>query len=102
MTKTINPLGKPRNWTFQHYLDPEYIVFYHRLIAEFGKYIQSLPKSLQDRILYIQSAEGSTGDGGPYKGNPLDAKYDISNEQWGDFRIKAWEAYKMAFTNERG
>ena len=102
MTKTINPLGKPRDWTFQHYLDPEYITFYHRLIAEFAKYIQSLPKNLQDRILYVQSCEGSTGDGGPYKGNPLDSKYDITNEQWGDYRIKAWEVYKKAFTNEKG
>jgi len=102
MTKTINPLGKPRDWTFQHYLDPEYIVFYHRLISEFGKYILSLPKNLQDRILFIQSGEGSTGDGGPYKGNPIDLKYDITNEQWGDFRIKAWEVYKKAFTNQKG
>ena len=102
MTKTINPLGKPRTGSFQHYLDPEYIVFYHRLINEFGKYIQSLPKNLQDRILFIQSAEGSTGDGGPYKGDPLDSRYDINIEQWGDFRIKAWDVYKKAFSNEKG
>ncbi len=102
MTKTINPLGKPRDWTFQHYLDPEYIVFYHRLITEFGKYIQSLPKNLQNRILYVQSGEGSTGDGWAYKGDPLDSKYNINMEQWGDFRIKAWDVYKKAFTNEKG
>lgn len=102
MTKTINPLGKPRDWTFQHYLDPEYIVFYHRLITEFGEYVLSLPKNLQDRVLYVQSGEGSTGDGGPYKGDPLDLKYNITKEQWGDFRIKAWDVYKKAFTNEKG
>jgi hypothetical protein len=102
MTKTINPLGKPRDWTFQHYLDPEYIVFYHRLIEEFGKYVLSLPKNLQDRILYIQSAEGSTGDGGPYKGDPLDSKYTISNAEWGDFRMQTWEVFKKSFTNTKG
>ncbi len=101
MTKTINPLGKPRDWTFQYYLDPEYIVFYHRLIAEFGKYILSLPQNLQERILYVQSGEGSTGDGWGYKGKPLDAQYDITDEQWGDFRIEAWKAYKKAFTNKK-
>ena len=100
--ETINPLGKARNWTYQHYLDEEYTVFFHRLITEFGKYVQSLPKNLQDRILYVQSCEGSTGDGGPYKGEPLDTQYKISNEQWGDYRIKAWEVYKNAFTNQKG
>ena len=102
MTKTINPLGKPRDWTFQHYLDPEYIVYFHRLISEFGKYVQTLPKDLQDRILYVQSCEGSTGDGGPYKGDPLDSKYKITNEQWGDFRMDTWGVFKKAFTNKSG
>ena len=102
MTKTISPFGTTRDWTFQHYLDPEYEEFYHRLIREFGKYVLSLPKNLQDRILFIQSCEGSTGDGWPYKGEPLDTKYDITMDQWGDFRIRAWEVYKKAFTNEKG
>jgi hypothetical protein len=102
MTKSIDPLGKPQNRTFQYYLDEKYTSYYHRLITEFGKYLQSLPENLQDRVLYIQSAEGSTGDGGPYKGNPLDSKYDITNEQWGDFRIKAWEVLKKSLTNAKG
>jgi len=102
MTKTINPFGRERKGTFQYYLDAKYTEFYHRMITEFGKYILSLPKNLQDRILYIQSAEGSTGDGWAYKGNPLDSQYDINMEQWGDFRIKAGEVYKKAFTNEKG
>ena len=102
MTKTIDPLGKTRTTKFQYYLDPEYIVFYNRLILEFGMYVQSLPQNLQNRILYIQSAEGSTGDGSPYKGEPLDPKYNISNEQWGDFRINAWGVFKQAFTNQNG
>ena len=102
MTKTTDPLGKARQWPFQYYLDEEYIFYYHRLMTEFGKYLLSLPKNLQDRVLYVQSAEGSTGDGGPYKGDPLDSKYDITDEQWGDFRIEAWEVLKKALSNEKG
>jgi len=102
MTKTIDPLGKPRDWTFQHYLDEDYIVYFHRMLSEFGKYLQTLPKKLQDRLLYVQSAEGSTGDGDPYKGDPLDPKYNISKQQWCDFRIKAWEVLKKALSNEKG
>ena len=102
MTKTVNPLGQPRNETFQYYLDEKYKMYYHRMLTELGKYVQSLPVNLRKRLLYIQSAEGSTGDGDPYKGNPLDLKYDITKEQWGDFRIKAWDVMKKSLTNAKG
>jgi hypothetical protein len=102
MTQTTDPFGKARQWPFQYYLDKQYILYYHRFLMEFGKYLQSLPKNLQDRVLYVQSAEGSTGDGGPYKGDPIDSKYNITKEQWGDFRINAWDVLKKGLTNEKG
>lgn len=102
MTPTINPLGKPRDWTFQYYLDEEYIQYYHRLLKEFGDYLMQLPDSLRERVLYIQSAEGSTGDGGPYKGDPLDAQYNITDEEWGEFRINAWTVLKDAVSDTNG
>lgn len=102
MTPTINPLGKPRDWTFQYYLDEDYIQYYHRLLSEFGAYLMQLPDSLRERVLYIQSAEGSTGDGGPYKGDPLDMKYNISDEEWGEFRIDAWKVLKDAVSDDNG
>lgn len=100
MTKTLNPLGEQRNQTFPYYLDEDYIKYYHRMLAAFGKYISQLPNDLQSRILYIQSAEGSTGDGEGYKGKPLDSKYIITTEQWGTFRIEAWEVLKNALKNQ--
>ena len=84
------------NWTFQYYLDVDYTRYYYRLIREFGKYVRNLPVDLQDRILYIQSAEGPTGDGYCYKGDPLDERYKISRDQWSQFHIKAWEVFKEA------
>ena len=102
MTPTIGPLGQARDWTFQYYLDEDYIRFYHRLMTRFGEFVKGLPKGQRDRILYIQSAEGSTGDGWGYKGKPLDLKYDISDKQWGEFRIQAWEILKLALTDEDG
>jgi len=102
MTKTIDPLGKPRNVTFQYYLDEDYIRYYHRMHSELGKYLQSLPENLRKRVLYIQSAEGSTGDGQPYKGNPLDSKYNITEDQWNGFRIEAWSVMKKALSNAKG
>lgn len=102
MTPTIGPLGQPRDWTFQHYLDEDYIRYYHRLLTKFGNFVKSLPQGQRDRILYIQSAEGSTGDGGGYKGDPLDSRYNINAEEWGVFRIKAWEVMKDALTDKNG
>ena len=100
MTKTFNPLGEQRNQTFPYYLDEDYIRYYHRMLTAFGQYVKQLPKELQSRILYIQSAEGSTGDGEGYKGKPLDPQFNITNEQWGDFRIKAWDVLKNALTDK--
>ena len=102
MTPTISPFRKPRNWTFQYYLDEDYKRYYYRLIREFGRYIRDLPAVLQERILYIQSAEGSTGDGYCYKGRPIDEQYNITREQWTQFRIRAWEVYKEALTDSNG
>jgi len=102
MTKTIDPLGNPRNVTFQYYLDEDYKMYYHRMLTELGSYLMQLPENLRKRVLYIQSAEGSTGDGQPYKGDPIDSKYNISEDQWNDFRIEAWSVMKKAFSNDKG
>ena len=101
MTQTISPQRKPRNWTFQYYLDEDYVRYFHRMIRAFGQYMQELPPVLQDRVLYIQSAEGSTGDGFCYKGDPLDPRYAISRDQWSQFRMTTWQVYKEAFTNQQ-
>ncbi|MBL7189778.1 MAG: hypothetical protein ISS70_25900 [Phycisphaerae bacterium] len=69
---------------------------------EFGKYVRNLPVDLQDRILYVQSAEGSTGDGYCYKGDPLNERYKISRDQWSQFRIKAWEVFEEALSDSSG
>ena len=81
---------------YPYYLHPEYKQRYHALIEAFGKYVMTLPPALRERILFVQCAEGSTGDGSPYKGNPLDKKYDISKETWNDFRREAWQNYRKA------
>jgi hypothetical protein len=63
------------------------------------KVCQKSPVDLQDRILYVQSAEGSTGDGYCYKGDPLNERYKISRDQWSRFRMKAWEVFEEALSD---
>ncbi len=95
---TINPLGQNTTRYFPYYFDDDYKFYFHRMIDSLGNYICNLPPHLKKRILFLQSAEGSTGDGQPYKGLPVNPIYNITNEQWSDFRIETWEKYKSAFS----
>ncbi|MCX7016856.1 MAG: DNRLRE domain-containing protein [Candidatus Sumerlaeota bacterium] len=67
---------------YPYYLDPEYKVFFKRMIQNLYTHLLSLPSSKRNKILFVQTAFGSTGDVGPYKGNPTDSQYRISNSQW--------------------
>ena len=98
MEKTINPFGKVRDWKFPYYLDEDYKTYFFRMIDNLGEYILSLPEDIQKRLVFIQSAEGSTGDGWPYKGKPLDLKYDIDRDEWTSFRFETWNRYTNAFS----
>lgn len=98
MEKTINPFGRVRDWKFPYYLDDDYKTYFFHMIENLGKYILSLPEEIQKRLIFIQSAEGSTGDGWPYKGKPLDLKYDITREEWTPFRFETWKRYTDAFS----
>jgi hypothetical protein len=102
MTETISPRRKQRNWTFQYYLDEDYIRYYHRILQKLGQYIRGLPAHLRELIVFIQSAEGSTGDGFCYKGEPLDSRYRISRNQWSEFRMAAWKVLTQALKDENG
>lgn len=95
---TINPLGDTLTRYFPYYLDPNYKFYFYRMLEELGKYVLNLPENLKDRVLFVQSAEGSTGDGQPYKGRPIDPKYNISSREWSDFRIETWKVLVDAFS----
>jgi len=98
--RAVNPLGKKmskENNLHPYYLHPEFKKRFFKLIDAFGNYINSLPGELRDRILFVQSAEGSTGDGQPYKGNPLNKKYEIPKDVWNEYRRETWMRYQKAF-----
>lgn len=96
--RNVNALGQKTDGQKQYpyYLHPEYKKRFMGLIDAFGKYVSALPPALSARIVFVQCAEGSTGDGQPYKGKPLDQKYAISEEVWNDFRLEAWKRYRDA------
>ena len=88
---TTDPLGNPVNRYFPYYFNPIYQEQFFELHRELANYLSSLPQNLRDRILFIQSAEGSTGDEGPYKGKPLNSQYRIGDTQWDNFRLQVWQ-----------
>jgi hypothetical protein len=96
--RNVNALGQKTDGQkeYPYYLHPEYKERFMGLIDAFGKYVSALPPALRARIVFVQCAEGSTGDGQPYKGKPLDQKYAISDEVWNDFRLEAWKRYRDA------
>ncbi len=83
-----DPLGNISTKYFPYYLHDNYKLYFYRLIEEFGKYVKGLPDHLRERILFVQSAEGSTGDGDCYKGEPINSDYDITKDEWSEFRIE--------------
>ena len=87
---------------FPYCLDPKYILYYHRLIQEFGRHIRTLPARLTDRLLFALVKTGSTQDESPYKGAPSEARYAISPEQWHEFRLAAFREYHAAFQEGPG
>ncbi|MEX2428815.1 MAG: hypothetical protein WD577_11265 [Bacteroidales bacterium] len=98
MEKTINPRGNVREWNFPYYLDEDYKKFFFRMIDHLGEYILDLPEDVRKRLVFVQSAEGSTGDGWPYKGKPLDLRYDINRDEWTSFRFATWKRYTDALS----
>lgn len=83
---------------YPYYFDKFYKEQLLEFVAEFGAYIKSLPPKLKDRIVFVFAAEGATADGAPYKGKLLPGynSYAITDDQWNDFRLEVWQAYKEA------
>ncbi|MFC1761091.1 hypothetical protein ACFL6U_03325, partial [Planctomycetota bacterium] len=98
--RAVDPLGKEMSKEdnlHPYYVHPEYKQSFFALIDAFGNYVNGLPRELRELVVFVQSAEGSTGDGQPYKGDPLDAQYTIAKADWNAFRRETWMRYQKAF-----
>ncbi|MEP7317969.1 MAG: hypothetical protein ABI921_04495, partial [Panacibacter sp.] len=76
--------------TFPFYFDKTYKERYFNMMKAVADHIEKYDPETRKKILFWMSAEGSTGDITPYKGYPLDSKYNISEQQWFDFKKEAW------------
>jgi hypothetical protein len=48
---------------------------------------------VRNRIICLQTAEGTTGDETAYKGTPLNPEYIIGEEEWNAFKFKTWHLF---------
>jgi uncharacterized protein YjdB len=81
-------------------VEDSYQYYYFRLLNAIAEHILSLPENLRERVVFIQCAEGSTGDGYCYKGDVKSGyeQYEISREDWNVFRLDAWKEFKAAYS----
>lgn len=93
-TPTINPRGQPHGWTYPFYLDEDYIRYYHRMIRAVAERIDMLPPKTRKALISLQTAEGTTGDEGGYKGEPLDPRYALPNDKWVALKFETWQLFK--------
>lgn len=77
---------------YPYYLNKYYTDRYLNMLKNVALHIESLPTAARKKIVFWMSAEGTTGDISPYKGNPSDQRYDISDEKWFEYKKEAWLA----------
>jgi hypothetical protein len=85
---------------YPYYLSDNYKKYYYELIKEFAKFLRNQPQSLRKAIGFVQVKTGCTGDECSYKGEPIDAKYHITEKQWTNFRLETFEVFKRAFNDK--
>jgi hypothetical protein len=102
MPERITPARKVQKPTYPYYFNPLFKDILHHTVTALADYIAALPPDLKNRIIFIQVAEGSTGDGQPYKGDPVDPQYNISESAWNDYRRETWAYYQAAFQRADG
>lgn len=88
---------------YPYYLDADYRKFWFNEIRTTADWVAALPKNVREKITFVQTAEGTTGDEGPYKGVPYEEKYRISNEsgtdeRWVNLKKDAWRIFRDKYT----
>ncbi len=100
-TETLNPRGLPHFTEFPFYLDETHKRYYHRMIREVAGFVDTLPPGVRSKILFIQTAEGCTGDEGGYKGNPIDPRYELPEEKWNAFKFETWKLFDELYRGKK-
>nr|WP_315149089.1 T9SS type A sorting domain-containing protein [uncultured Flavobacterium sp.] len=82
-----------------YYPDPEYKIFYFKMIEEFALFLRNQPQEKFDNIAFVQVKTGATGDEEPYKGTVINPIYNITVANWEAFRLEAFAKFKQYFND---
>ena len=80
-----------------NYLDPTFQERFTRLIRAFAQHLDTLPSDVKANIWAVEASLGITGDSRPWKGEPVHAEQQISQDQWIAYNHKLTRIYVDAF-----
>jgi uncharacterized repeat protein (TIGR01451 family) len=94
------------SYTYGYYLDPEFKIYFEEMVQALGKHLrEEVPAHLSDIISFVRVDTGTTGDEEPYENTDLSsvpAQYQISAEEWRNYRLWAFSVYDQAFQHGTG
>lgn len=84
---------------YPHYVNANFATRHKNFLDKVYEWIATLPTPYQEKIVLILSAEGKTGDTGPYSGIPTNPAYNISDADWNTHKYDLWDyqAARIAF-----
>lgn len=78
---------------YPDYFSTTYKTYYFTVLDSILNHIAHYSTQVKNKVLYYQVSEGSTGDTGPYKGEPYNIADTIGTFRWTyDFRYPAWDS----------
>lgn len=89
--RTDDEKSNRNNWIYPDYKDPNYKMYWYKMIDAVAAHLSKMPKKITDHIYVYESAEGTTNDAIPYHGEPYKSNYAISDEEWLIIREDAWK-----------
>jgi subtilisin-like proprotein convertase family protein len=93
-------------YTYGYYLDPEFKTYFAEMVQALGKHLrEDVPPHLANMISFVRVDTGATGDEEPYEGTDVPfvpPEYQISAEEWRNYRLWAFDVYDQAFQHGAG
>jgi subtilisin-like proprotein convertase family protein len=102
--------GVPRivcpSYTYGYYLDPEFKIYFQEMVQALGKHLrEEVPPHLAGIVSFVRVDTGATGDEEPYESSDVSsvpAQYQISEEDWRNYRLWVFGVYDQAFQHGTG
>jgi hypothetical protein len=90
---------------YPNYKNPVYKERWYKMIDAVAAHIETLPKKTRNNIIIYQSAEGTTGDEGPFKGASLEGStqyyFTTDDAWWVNFKRDEWKHLYDIYTIEK-